>query len=685
MTMTDEAPDLGVGDQAADLPPPATPDVLQAQIMPNLPALSLAATLDEPLNIASFSYSLYAMMGEGGAQGGRVPVSGLSWEEQSNELAVRITAQLPDATLEDGTYLPTLITLGTPVAVLCAYADGPWQEVCRGIVEELAPSDGTGGTFEIIAYDPIKALLNSKVDKFYAAGMTPAQIIEDLFTEEGIPLGTIDPTLNSTEVAFPGASVFHGQTIADIMVKTVTDGVSLLSPDQNSRFVIRTDQGKISIVQIGNNQPVYWLRETYNTTSVRERKSITDLVTQVVITGKKSDPGEPPVVAVMVSDYAASYGVRQDIIALTQHVSTDQVEKLARDELNQKGQPKDDRSITAPDVPMIRKFDQIRVTAGTLDGYFSVESISHNETDRTMDVTLGNLTFSPVTGRYTLVDESAIPPEQTTGGMNGSLSPLIIGGGPVSDGQLYQLALSVGFTGNDAIMAVAVALAESRGNPKATNANSNKSTDYGLWQINSCHLHDGGAIPSDPNALFDPVTNAKSAYQIWSVGHSWQPWSTYPAAARSYMDRAQAASRAPASELPASTAAGTSQGASGMPQTALVQAMNQFVNTPYVFGGTTAKGIDCSGFTQNVYSQQGVSLPRTAAEQYAACSVHPSTPQFGDLVFFKGTYGGPDFISHVGIYVGNGQMVSAVEPHVGRQNLNTAYWQSHLAGFGRVG
>jgi biotin carboxyl carrier protein len=90
-----------------------------------------------------------------------------------------------------------------------------------------------------------------------------------------------------------------------------------------------------------------------------------------------------------------------------------------------------------------------------------------------------------------------------------------------SGGQLRSLAASVGFTGDNLTIAVAVALAESSGNSDATNVNSDGSIDRGLWQVNSVHAQ------YDAKQLFDPTYNAKAAYAISSNGTNWQPWSTY--------------------------------------------------------------------------------------------------------------------------------------------------------------
>ncbi|PID53435.1 MAG: hypothetical protein CSB46_08080 [Micrococcales bacterium] len=79
--------------------------------------------------------------------------------------------------------------------------------------------------------------------------------------------------------------------------------------------------------------------------------------------------------------------------------------------------------------------------------------------------------------------------------------------------------------------------------------------------------------------------------------------------------------------------------------------MRRYEGTPYRYGGTTPAGFDCSGFTQYVYRQVGVSLPRTSSAQRGAGQLVPrSQARAGDLVHMPG---------HVGIYLGNGMMYDA--------------------------
>ena len=89
--------------------------------------------------------------------------------------------------------------------------------------------------------------------------------------------------------------------------------------------------------------------------------------------------------------------------------------------------------------------------------------------------------------------------------------------------------------------------------------------------------------------------------------------------------------------------------------TGIIGIAQSFFGVPYVYGGTTPSGFDCSGFTSYVYRQAGISIPRTASAQ-AAASTPVSNPRPGDLVFF----GSP--IYHVGIYVSPGRMIDAQRP-----------------------
>jgi len=96
---------------------------------------------------------------------------------------------------------------------------------------------------------------------------------------------------------------------------------------------------------------------------------------------------------------------------------------------------------------------------------------------------------------------------------------------------------------------------------------------------------------------------------------------------------------------------------------------------PYLWGGSTPAGFDCSGFTTYVFAQLGISLPRTAAQQKNF--VTPvSEPRPGDLVF----YGSPAY--HVGIYAGNNTMWDSARP--GTVVSLRTIWDSGDLSYGRI-
>jgi cell wall-associated NlpC family hydrolase len=106
--------------------------------------------------------------------------------------------------------------------------------------------------------------------------------------------------------------------------------------------------------------------------------------------------------------------------------------------------------------------------------------------------------------------------------------------------------------------------------------------------------------------------------------------------------------------------------------------------TPYRNGGTDPGGFDCSGFTQYVFSQHGIALPREVKDQYAAGqAVKPEEVAPGDLLFFTTVAPGA---SHVGISLGGGEFVHAPSSTgvVRVEHVNTQYWSQRFVGARRI-
>lgn len=104
----------------------------------------------------------------------------------------------------------------------------------------------------------------------------------------------------------------------------------------------------------------------------------------------------------------------------------------------------------------------------------------------------------------------------------------------------------------------------------------------------------------------------------------------------------------------------------------IINEARKHLGTPYVWGGTTSNGFDCSGFTQYVLSSQGVSIPRVASDQARVGeAVDVANLQKGDMIFFETYKPGP---SHVGFYIGDGDFIHAGGDRVQISNLSTSYY-----------
>lgn len=111
----------------------------------------------------------------------------------------------------------------------------------------------------------------------------------------------------------------------------------------------------------------------------------------------------------------------------------------------------------------------------------------------------------------------------------------------------------------------------------------------------------------------------------------------------------------------------------------------KYLGVPYVWGGSSPSGFDCSGFTQYVMRACGYTINRTATAQLSnGYSVSYSNLQPGDLVFFNNTYATDAPASHVGIYIGNGKFIHAGSGCVEITDLSANYYASRYVGARRV-
>ncbi len=220
--------------------------------------------------------------------------------------------------------------------------------------------------------------------------------------------------------------------------------------------------------------------------------------------------------------------------------------------------------------------------------------------------------------------------------------------------------------------ALGLILHRSAGAPAHTAPETSRFQDVSASQAGYTELdwlHDEDVLPDTDGRLGvgDGITraeavsvlNAAVAAGVVADDTEQTPWGSVGAASGSgYETSAQAQAQAASNDdTTAIDVQSITDGASSADGKAIVETAMRGLGGNYVWGGTAYKNWDCSGFTQWVYAQNGVSIPRVTWQQFGAAQ-KTSTPQVGDLVSQNNG-------SHVGIYLGDGLMISALNPDQG--------------------
>lgn len=225
--------------------------------------------------------------------------------------------------------------------------------------------------------------------------------------------------------------------------------------------------------------------------------------------------------------------------------------------------------------------------------------------------------------------------------------------------------------------AIAAQQQTSAGTQYSSDSNAQAAADAAYQEyLDAQAAADAATQTTDEQAVYDTAAAAQQAYQEYLNAQAAADQAAVDAANQAAMNAAAQTTpetsvsetytpetSAPETSAPETEAPETSAPETEAPQQTsslgqqIVGFATQFVGNPYVWGGTSlTNGADCSGFTQSVMANFGISIPRTAASQSGSGrAVDLSEIQAGDLLFYSGGSG----INHVTIYMGNGQVVHA--------------------------
>lgn len=298
----------------------------------------------------------------------------LAWEEQEGQLAQKATLTIVNVAI-GSKWIMSYAKLNCMIRIYGMWGAGR-RLLFEGYIWEWQYASASNKEFTITAYDPLIRLQQSKDFKYFSAGLTTPALLGSICADWGI---TLDYRW-SGQITHQ-KKVFNSETISDMIVKTLDE----VRQQTGEKYVLLFQDGKLLVSGYGQNSDVY--RFTFeNTVSTNNRLSISKLVTKVKIIGKADDEGRCSVDA--VEDGNQKYGVLQEILKRESKKSLADAKAEAQALLKERGRPAETISVNAPDLPFLRRGDEVEMAAGNLLGRFYVTGVTHNATSRQMTMTL---------------------------------------------------------------------------------------------------------------------------------------------------------------------------------------------------------------------------------------------------------------------------------------------------------
>ena len=292
-------------------------------------------------------------------------ITNLGWEENENEIAVRISFTVRNDKTKKGR-LSSLIKPGCLIGVF-AKTGKKEKEVARGYVTDWNPQlQNSGNNLKCTCYDVLYNLQKSQDNKYFSSGIGTKSIITGIFKDWKVPVKK-----------YSGPNVSHGKLkynnsyVSDILMDVLDDA----HKKGAGRYIVRTDKGYVDVIKRGSNKTIYVFKPNI-TKSVSTSISTAELVTRVKVIGKADDDGKSSVEAVL--NGKTEYGIRQRIYTRGSDESLGDAKSSAKEILDEDGKVKREITLQAPDVPYIRKGDLVYIIAGVKDAYYFVKSIRHD-------------------------------------------------------------------------------------------------------------------------------------------------------------------------------------------------------------------------------------------------------------------------------------------------------------------
>lgn len=321
------------------------------------------------IDISKTKYRVKAVLSSGEILNLTDLCQALSWEDQKGSIAERADITLINTRMDKG-YVSDKIQL---CSLIFIYADN--SEVFRGVVWEWEYTSSLKKELDITAYDKMIYATQSKSNSYFSSGKSTKTIIQSICGEWKIPLNYM------WESWTHGKLLINNKAVSEHITSVLDEAETKLK----SKYVALMEKDILVIKTKGQNENIF-VFNTSNVISTKDRLSMQNLVTKVIVVGKSEENKRPPIVSTI--NGKTEYGILQEIVTKDTNKSLDDAKKEAEKILKEKGKPEESIEVSTVDVPMIRKGYKVLLNAGNLKGYFIVDGVSHNAFKKTMNMEL---------------------------------------------------------------------------------------------------------------------------------------------------------------------------------------------------------------------------------------------------------------------------------------------------------
>lgn len=307
-------------------------------------------------------------------------VTNITLSHQDRQLAQSATITAANIKTKSGKTICQIVKVRARIFIHANDGDKS-AEVFRGwIWTEYHESDMEASAVKMKCYDNLIYLQESEDSLYFSKGKTTKAVLSEICNKWGIKLDFTYSSITHSKLVLRGT--LSNIILSDILEKTMRK--------KGIRYVVYSAEGVMNVAPVGSNTKIYKIEKKENAVKVRYEKTMDDMVTKVKILGNAKDSGKVPVVAT-VKGNTAKYGTLQKLETKSNDDSLSTAKKEAKSIIQYNGIPTKEYTVTAPDIPWIKKGDKVYVKAGHITGeYLIVAGIERSISNKakTMSLTL---------------------------------------------------------------------------------------------------------------------------------------------------------------------------------------------------------------------------------------------------------------------------------------------------------